>query len=290
MTWHYNCPVCGNPMAVEWARHKEQTQCRKCRTRHYPPTPDEDHFAYITGQRWPPEMEQVVISRRGSVCTAPGCFREYKTLAPRKPISRGGKISVDNLIPLCFQHARDKGDQDYDDWVRTFKLVKEPAGVCLAGDEIATIGVITNPAPAEPPRAEPEPEPVVSYAETIARGYEVYLAPALENRPVVAAPFFRGPVRRLVFDYDWKVRGGCDVSVFLVAWPRGDEPKLESLGAEDWNGFAAVKRMEVERDAQGEGCVMLDLPVSPVGRWTAAVVLKGDGNFAITQFVLAGTD
>jgi len=282
MLWHYNCPNCGQPLAVEWMRHKEETVCRKCRTKHYPPTPDEDHFAYIGGTKWPPEIEQVVIAHKGSVCSAPGCYRQYNTLTLRKPISQGGKISIDNLIPVCTHHARDKGEMDYEDWIQSLKERQ-------FNEQLAAI-----PAPALEsqftPAESPEDVPIVNYVQLISREINIRLMPRPENKPVVMAPFFRGAVRKVVFDYEWEAKGGGELKVYLVAWPRGESPRLELLGSDDFNGLKAVKEHIVERNARGQSCVTLELPPAPLGRWTAAVIMEGNGAFAINEFVLAGCD
>lgn len=278
MLWHYNCPNCGQPLEIEWARHKEETVCRKCRRRHYPPTPDEDPFAYIAGTRWPPELEQIVIAHKGSVCSAPGCFRTYNTLALKKPFSKGGRISIDNLIPVCTHHARDKGELDYEEWLAKFQEQKE--------EEILPAA---RP-PEAPPAESADTVPVTGYVQLICRECNVHLMPLPENRPVLMAPFLRGAVRRLVFDYEWEARGGGDVKVYLVAWPRGEEPRLDFLEGGEFSGLKAVREHWTERDARGEGCVTLELPPAPLGRWTAAVVMEGNGAFAIREFVLAGCD
>ncbi|MEO0020583.1 MAG: HNH endonuclease signature motif containing protein [candidate division WOR-3 bacterium] len=282
MLWHYHCPDCGHPLEVEWARHREETVCRKCRLRHYPPTPDEDPFAYIAGAKWPPELEQIVIAHKGSVCSAPGCFRSYNTLTLKKPISKGGRISVDNLIPVCTHHARDKGEQDYEEWIQNLKERE-------LNEQLAAVPPPMIQAKA-PPAESAEAVPLAGYVQLISRESNTRLMPLPENRPVVMAPFLRGAVRRLVFDYEWEAKGGGEVKVYLVAWPRGEEPRLDFLESEEFAGLKAVKEHWAERDARGEGCVTLELPPAPMGRWTAAVVMEGNGAFAIKEFVLAGCD
>jgi len=228
-------------------------------------------------------MEQVVISRRGTICVVPGCFATYDTLILRKPISLGGRISVDNLLPACFRHSRERGERDYDEWAR--ELAEQSAtSMPKESEDVSSL-------PKLPPWSAPEPTPeVVSCVQTIASGCHLNLRSVQPDKPVVVAPFLRGPVRRVVFDFEWEVLGGGDFEVALVAWPRGEEPGLEKYGSEDWDGLAAKKEIQVERDARGDGCVVLELPVSPAGRWKAAVLLRGSGDFRIKEFVLAGID
>lgn len=281
MLWHYNCANCGHPIEIEWARHKDENVCRKCRTRHYPPTPDEDHFAYIVGVKCPPEIEQIVISHKGAVCSAPGCFRPYNKLVMRKPISKGGKISVDNLIPVCAHHAREKGEMDYDEWVKSLmdnRVTAQLSSTLPSGE------------PEIPPVETPGEEPVVSYVQLISRETNTRLMPLSENKPVVMAPFFRGAVRMVVFDYEWEARGGGEVKVYLAAWPRGHPPRLDLLGSQEFEGLTAVKEHIVERNAQGQSCITLELPAVPMGRWTVAVIMEGNCAFAINEFVLAACD
>ncbi len=282
MVWHYKCPNCGAPMAVDWERHKLETVCPKCRTRHYPPTPDEDPYAFIVGPEWPPEMERVVVARRGSVCAVPGCFSSYNTLTFRKPLSRGGTISVDNLIPVCTKHDVEKGERDYDEWVRE-----------LEEKRLAEAGELVLP-PVEtglPIIGFPETERIVRYVQTIASGYEVKLTPLADNSPVIVAPFLRGAVRRVVFDYRWEAQGRGNFRVFLVAWSKGEKPEFKLLGTEGFKGLSVQKEHSVtEESQQGDDWLTLTLPSDPLGRWVAAVVLTGEVNLMIKEFVLAATD
>lgn len=281
MIWHYSCPNCGEPTSVDWERHKQETVCLKCRKSHYPPTPDEDPYAYIGGTKWPPEIERVVVARKGSVCAVPGCFASYNTLTFRKPLTEGGRICVDNLIPVCTKHALEKGVRDYDQWVR--ELAEQQAAGALE--------TMLPTSEAEMPlEGTPEAEPMPKYVQTIAAGYGVKLTPLLGNKPIVIAPFLRGAVRRVMFDYGWEVKGKGEVQVFLVAWPKGEEPKLELLGTDEFKGLVVRKEHRVAGDTRDNACLILSLPATPAGRWVAAVVAAGEGNFAIFEFVLAGTD
>ncbi|MEO0069972.1 MAG: hypothetical protein ABIK18_04170 [candidate division WOR-3 bacterium] len=281
MIWHYNCPNCGEPTSVDWERHKKETICLKCRRTHYPPTPDEDPYAYIGGAKWPPEMERVVVARKGSVCAVPGCFASYNTLTFRKPLTEGGKICVDNLIPVCTKHALEKGERDYDQWVRELEE-KQAAGA---------IEAILPSAEAEERFAGiPEEEAAPKYVQPITTGYGVKLTPLTGNQPIVIAPFLRGAVRRVFFDYGWEVKDKAEVQLFLLAWSKGEEPNLELLGTEEFKGLMARKEHRATENSRGNDCLILHLPATPAGRWVAAVVAVGEGSFTISEFVLAGTD
>ncbi len=300
MLWNYRCPNCGRPLAVEWSRHKDKTNCRHCRSKHYPPTPDEDHFAYISGAKWPLELEKIVVARKGSFCSAPNCFQPYQTLTLRQPLSKGGKLSLDNLIPVCAYHAREKGEQTYEEWIRSL-TEKQPEDRIFkprySGNE-TKIGFDTNDGSnpdasslvATLPVETSEEEPVLTTVQLIARESQVKLQPILERRPIIIAPFLRGLVNRLVFDYEWEIRGGGDLNVYLTAWSKGQQPKLEHLGTPEFDGLNAVKRHTVTQNAAGQSCLTLILPPAPLGRWTAAVFILGDGAFVIKEFVLAGCD
>jgi hypothetical protein len=266
---------------VDWDRHKEETFCLRCHTRHYPPTPDEDPFAYVGGPKWPPEMERSVVARKGAVCAVPGCFADYNTLALRKPVSEGGKFSVDNLIPVCSRHAQELADKDYDKWVAELRASQPEE------QQAATTG--TGPEIELPPFIPPL-EQIFNYVQPIAQSCELRLAPLPNKKPVIIAPFLRGRVKRVVFDYDWEMKGRSRVKVFVLAWPRGEKPSLELLGSDNFKGIVANKEHQTNEDATGNASIIIDLPPSSSTRWVAAVVLSGEGDFAIKEFVLAGTD
>ncbi|MEO0068710.1 MAG: HNH endonuclease signature motif containing protein [candidate division WOR-3 bacterium] len=280
MVWHYDCPYCGEPIAVDWNRHRDETVCPKCRAPHYPPTPDEDPFAYIVGAKWPPEMERSVIARKGAGCAVPGCFSDYNTLAYRKPLSLGGRICADNLIPVCTKHALEIAEKDYDKWVQELKERQAEGKETSIGPE-SEIEL--------PPFIPPE-EKGISYVQPIAQACEVHLTPQKSKKPAIMVPFMRGRVKRVVFDYDWEIKGKARVKVFLCAWPRGEMPYLDFLGSEDFKGTATEKEHSAEREGKGNTTLTLDLPANPSGRWVAAVVISGDGDFGVKEYVLAGTD
>jgi len=290
-------------MAVEWLKHKEKTNCRHCRSKHYPPTPDEDHFAYISGIKWPLELEQIVVARKGAFCSAPNCFQPYQTLTLRQPFSRGGKLSFDNLIPVCTYHARGKWEQTYEEWVKALTEQQAnsniPSFIKSHNLGIETkIGVdanyglndVSQPVATALPVETPEEEPVVSTVQLIARESQVRLQPLLEKRPIIIAPFLRGVVNKLVFDYEWEIRGSGELSVYLTAWFRGQQPNLEHLGTPEFDGLTAVKKHSVPQNATGQSCLTLNLPPAPLGRWIAAVLILGEDAFVIKEYVLAGCD
>lgn len=280
MVWHYDCPYCGQPTSVDWNRHREETVCPKCRAPHYPPTPDEDPFAYVVGAKWPPEMERSVIARKGAGCAVPGCFADYNTLAYRKPLSAGGRICTDNLIPVCTKHSLEIAEKDYDKWVQELKerQIEGKATFISAESE-----------PGLPPFIPPE-EAVINYVQPIAQAWNSQITAQPGKKPVIIAPFLRIRTKRLVFDYDWEIKGKAKINVFLCAWPRGEMPYLDFLGSDDFKGTATEKEHQADRDTRGNASIALDLPVTPTGRWVAAVIVSGEGDFAIREFVLAATD
>ena len=117
MIWHYSCPNCRQDVEIDWDRIKDEGVCPHCGTTHFAPTPGEDHTGYIVGEAWPPEMEEAVVALRGSACIAPGCYREHTTLVPRVPFTRGGRLSVENLLPACSEHGATRGEDEYGDWL-----------------------------------------------------------------------------------------------------------------------------------------------------------------------------
>ncbi|MGQ9708068.1 MAG: HNH endonuclease signature motif containing protein [bacterium] len=227
-------------------------------------------------------MERSVVARKGAGCVVPGCFANYNTLAFRIPIARGGKVSADNLIPVCSKHARELAAKGYDEWVAELKArqFNEPSATSFgAAPEIEP-----------PPFITPPIEPGINYVQPIAQGYDVQLTPLSDKRPVIIAPFLRGRVKKLIFDYQWQLKGKGSCKVFVVAWPRGEKPYLQFLDSDDFKGTAAEKEHQTNEDTTGNSSLTLELPPSPLGRWVAAVVLSGEGNFSLQEYVLAGTD
>lgn len=120
MKWTYQCKKCGAWGTVDWAQRKQTFTCHACKYRHVPPTPAEQHQAYVDTHNWPDEMEEEVRSSKDNACTVPDCRRHGNTLDHRVPYP-GGKTSVDNLFPMCTQHNSAKGEQDYNTWLASLR-------------------------------------------------------------------------------------------------------------------------------------------------------------------------
>ena len=120
MIWKFKCTVCKEWREIDWDRKDIRHTCHKTRESYYPPNPAEQHDAYLDSHDWTLDMEEIVVKFRGERCVVPGCIKHYETLDHRVPYSEGGKTSVKNLFPICFEHNDAKGDMDYDDWLADY--------------------------------------------------------------------------------------------------------------------------------------------------------------------------
>jgi hypothetical protein len=290
MLWNYNCPECTKPVQVKWERLEGEVQCPQCGATHYPPTPHEDHYAYADTREWPAELEEAVSVLRGTVCVVPGCYHEKATLAHRKPYTKGGVTSVDNMMPMCAHHAESKGEREYDEWLvevhqqEAASRQAEPkfeltiTSTRPAEERLNVGGAVSGfimPIAAAVPGARPVGKPVAANA-----------LPML----LFSRPFLRGPVTRLVFDYDWHMCSSGRCRLYLLAWPRGDEPELAPLGSPRYAGIFAAKDHLGIAGEDGAEQIELMLPEAPGGRWTAGAALIDEGcNFELGEYVLAGT-
>lgn len=118
MKWNYKCPKCNEWRHIEWSKRSQSYTCHNTYQTYYPPTPSEQHDAFVDTHDWPNEMETVVVQEKGNKCTVPGCKKNYETLDHRIPFSKVGKTSVSNLFPMCEAHNQSKGDKDYVAWLR----------------------------------------------------------------------------------------------------------------------------------------------------------------------------
>ena len=275
MIWNYHCPQCGRAREVPWDDIELEAICPDCKAVHFAPTPGEDHAAYLDGERWPPEMEDAVVALHGSACAVPGCYREHTTLVPRLPFTKGGRVSVENLAPACAQHASDRREDEYGEWLaRSAK--NEPA--------IAAPDITITP-------ASPDAVPVRSFGQL--RGVQPVAGqvslpgpfPA-GTRLVFVAPFVPGPANRLVLYYEWKLGPGESCRVILGAWPRSDQPDFcKSFG--DSKGYTTNEH----RAAAGrESSALLEivLPESKDELWVAAVWVEAEHERqVITNYHLA---
>jgi len=275
MTWHYHCPRCGRTREVPWDDIELEVTCPDCHAVHFAPTPGQDHTAYVDGENWPPEMEDEVVAMRGSACVVPGCYREHTTLVPRLPFTRGGRSSVENLVPACAQHAAARGEGDYDEWLARFaKKAPDvaPSGITITTTDRCempsqTFGQIIGVQPVAGQVSLPGPFPAGA-------------------RLVFAAPFVPGPADRLVFYYEWKLGPGESCRVVLGAWPRTDLPDFSK-------GFGSSKGYTTNDHRDGacrETSALLEmvLPESKDELWVAAVwVEAGHDRPVITNYYLA---
>ncbi len=119
MQWSFLCPVCFNWHSVNWEKHGMLLECSTKNKNYIVPTPSQQHEAYVDTHDWPKNMESVVLILKGRICTVPGCTHPYETLDHRVPFSKEGKTSVSNLFPMCNEHNKSKGDEDYSAWLLT---------------------------------------------------------------------------------------------------------------------------------------------------------------------------
>jgi len=235
-------------------------------------------------------MEEAVISIRGAICAVPGCYGEHTTLVFRKPPSAGGQTSVENLLPVCARHAVSKGERSWDEWIAEAR--EEQASQKKAAPTFE-VTITTH-----------EPKPEAAVAEAVApAGVMLPLATMRVPRPPktagpgaplaelkLAVPFLRGPAGKLTFNYDWEMKKSGKCQVFLLAWPRGNEPDISLVGGPTYHGFHMTKDHLGVKDEKGNTEIELRLPDSPGGRWTAAVaVLDAGCDFQFTEYALAAT-
>lgn len=275
MIWHYHCPQCGRAREVPWDNIELEVICPDCGAAHFAPTPGEDRTAYIGEENWPPEMEDEVVAMHGSVCVVPGCYREHTTLVPRLPFTKGGKSSVDNLVPACAEHAAARGEGDYDEWLARFAK-KEPAaaasGITITATDRCempsqTFGQIIGVQSVAGQVSLPGPFPA-------------------GTRLVFAAPIVPGPANRLVFYYEWKLDPGESCRVILGAWPRADQLNFAK-------GFGDSKGYTTNDHPAGaclESSALLEMviPESKDELWVAAVWVQAQSKRqVITSYYLA---
>jgi hypothetical protein len=291
MQWNYNCPECGKPTSVEWSQREAEAVCRRCAKVHYPPTPHEDQYAYADTLKWPPEMEEAVVSIRGAICAVPGCYGEHTTLVFRKPPSAGGQTAVENLVPVCARHAATKGNRAWDEWIAE------------AREELASQKKTAPTFEVTITKHDIKPETPAADFVAPALGLMLPLATMRIPRPAqtagtgktlaelkVAVPFLRGPAGKITFNYDWEMKKSGKCQVFLLAWPRGDEPDISLIGGPKYAGFQMGKDHLGVKDEKGNAEIELRLPDAPGGRWTVAVAVVDAGcDFQFTEYALAAT-
>ena len=275
MIWHYHCPQCGRVREVSWDDISHEVACQDCGSAHYPRTPGQDHAAYVDGEYWPQEMEDEVVAMRGGACVVPGCYREHTTLVPRLPFAKGGKSSVENLVPACAQHAPTRDQGDYDEWLAQFAK----KGPDIAASRITITTTDRCEMPAQTFGQIIGVQPVagqVSLSGPFPAGTHL----------VFVAPFLPGPASRLVLYYEWKLEPGESCRVILGAWPRGDKPDFsKSFG--DSKGYTTNDH---RAGTCGENSALLEmvLPESRDELWVVAVWVQAQSERpVITSYYLA---
>jgi len=114
--WCFKCPVCGEWEETSWEKRNSLYECKQTKKIYYPPSPLEQIYAYIDSRHYPKEIEDIVIKLKGRICYVPNCRNYYSMLIRKTPLSKGGKTSVDNLIPVCFEHAISLNEDEYNLW------------------------------------------------------------------------------------------------------------------------------------------------------------------------------
>lgn len=277
MIWHYRCPQCRRARQIPWDDIRHEVVCPDCKTAHYAPTPGQDHTAYVDGKTWPQEMEDEVIAVRGSACIAPGCYRENMTLVVRTPLAQGGRISVENLMPACTEHAAVRSNDDFSDWLHR---VGKPE------PEVASSGITIT-------AAAPHDIPVQTFGQTtgiqaVAGRFSLRGPFPAGVRLVFAAPFVPGPATRIVLYYEWTLEPSESGRVVLGAWPRADQPDF-SKGVAGSNRcvFNQHKAAEI-RDSSA--LLELVLSDSRDELWVAAVWVETEHERnVLTNYYLAAT-
>ena len=277
IVWHYHCPHCGHALETPWDNIALEVTCPNCNTVHFASTPGEDHTAYVGGERWPQSLEDEVVALHGSACVVPGCYREHTTLVPRLPRTRGGRFSVENLVPACAEHASGRGEDGYDEWLARFAR-KEP-------DHAASGIVITAPDRCEMPA---QTFGQIIGVQSVA-GHISLPGPFPDGaRLVFAAPFVPGPANRLVLYYEWKLDPGESCRVILGAWPRADQLSFA-------RGFGESKGYTTNEHRAGpclECSALLEmvLPKSGDELWVAGIWVQTQHEGpVVTNYYLAAT-
>jgi len=287
MLWHYRCPECGQKLDCDWDWHLEEVHCPNCKNDHYPPTPNEDPSAYFAGDKWPRELLDAVIGLRGTTCDVPSCYREYSTLIHRKPVSKGGVTSVDNLVPVCAPHAHTKGEQEYDEWIAALKD-EEPQSAPKFEIEFTDAGE-GHPEP-KPVRRAPPPRPKSGGTQTLAAHTDMPDDHPAGMHLIKAVPFMSGSTHRVVLHYDCTLKHDGSCQVMLAAWQVGEEPDM-SEGLEGLTGLLASKKHEGKAGERSSGRLELPLSSPEDGMWVCAILLSSDqGRPELGNYVLQGIE
>jgi len=264
---------------MPWDEIKLEVICPECGTAHFAPTPGQDHAAYVSGENWPQEIEDDVVVLRGSACVVPGCYRKHTTLVPRIPFTKGGRVSVENMVPACAEHAAGRGEEDYEVWLARFAKkepeVTAPAIVITATDRCEmpaqTFGQIIGVQPVAGQVSLPGPFPAGA-------------------RLVFAAPFVPGPANRVVLYYEWKLGAGESCRVILGAWPRTDQLDFAD-GFGESKGYTTNEH-RTETCRENSALLEMVLPEATAELWVAAVWVesKHEAPVITTYYLAAVTD